>query len=104
MRAIDKGIQMCVGEDSQDDVGGAPCVLKMAHTLFVKQQCPGQPSVAHPLGLETPSASEVVVVAAADSCTGTADNAGTVDIVGTAGTAGTVGSTLHSTLRLGLHF
>lgn len=87
---------MCVVEGSQDGVGGAPCVLKMAHTLLVKVRCLGQPSVAHPLCLEIPWASEGAV-GAADSCTGMADNAGTVDIVGNVGIGGTVGSTLHST-------
>lgn len=90
------GTQMCVGESNQDGVGGAPCV-KLAHTLLVKLWCQGLPSVAHPLGLEAPWASEEVAAAAVDSCTGTADNAGTAGIVGTVGTAGTVGSTLHNT-------
>lgn len=88
---------MCVGESNQDGVGGAPCVLKLAHTLLVKLWCQGRPSVADPLGLEAPWASEEVVAEAADSCTGTAGNVGTAGIVGTVGTAGTVGSTLHST-------
>ncbi len=46
------GTQMCVAEGNQDGVGRAPCVLKLAHTLLVKQLCQGRPSVAHPLGLE----------------------------------------------------
>lgn len=94
---IDMGTQMCVAEGNQDGVGGAPCVLKLAHTLLVKQLCQGRPSVAHPLGLEASWASEGVVAVVVDSCTGTADIAGTAGIVGTAGTVGTVGSTQHST-------
>lgn len=87
---------MCVVEGSQDGVGGAPCVLKMAHTLLVKLQCLGQPSVAYPLCLEIPWALEGAV-GVVDSCTGTADNADNAGIVGTVDIAGTVGSTLHST-------
>lgn len=96
VEAIDMGTQMCVGKGNQVGVGGAPYVLKLAHTLLVKQWCLGPTSVAHPLGPVASWASEQVEVVA-ESCTGTADIAGTAGIVGTVGTAGTVGSTLHST-------
>lgn len=89
---------MCVGEGNQDGVGGAPCVLELAHTLLVKWWCQGPPSVAHPSGLEASWASEQAVVAeGVDSCTGIDGNDDTAGTVGIVGTAGTVGNTQHST-------
>lgn len=96
---------MCVGEGNQGGVGGAPCVLELAHTLLVECWCRVPSSVAHPSGLEASWASEQAVEAeGVDSCTGIDDTDDTAGTVGIVGTAGTVGSTQHSTLQLGLHF